>query len=271
MNYHDSNQFAIKVGELLSEVFQENLSADQLPNGRMYYNIARKVVDPLMNQNYQLISENATAVQEILNRQAGLHIKAQKPKLNQGRIDGIVQRLADSEQFDDIKWILKEPIINFSQSVIDDAIKANADFQHQAGLKPKIIRTANAGCCEWCSRVVGEYDYSRNMPKDVFRRHRNCRCETNYHPGDGKKQDVWTKEWQDENENEKRKLNENDVKLQANQLREVRVAKYLSEEFIQKIKSIEKVITSDLKEIESDTKSKLEGLEYRLKSKDSLA
>lgn len=203
MNYHDSNQFAIKVGELLSEVFQENLSADELPNGRMYYNIAKKVVDPLMNQNYQLISENATAVQEILNRQAGLHIKPQKPELNQGRIDGIVQRLADSEQFDDINWILKEPIINFSQSVIDDAIKANADFQHQAGLKPKIIRTANAGCCEWCSRVVGEYEYSRNMPKDVFRRHRNCRCEVNYHPGDGKKQDVWTKEWRDSTDDDK--------------------------------------------------------------------
>lgn len=203
MNYHDSNQFAIKVGELLSEVFQENLSADQLPNGRMYYNIARKVVDPMMNQNYQLVSENSSRVQEILNKQAGLHIKAQKPKLNQGRIDGIVQRLADSEQFDDIKWILKEPIINFSQSVIDDAIKANADFQHQAGLKPKIIRTANAGCCEWCSRVVGEYDYSKNMPKDVFRRHRNCRCETNYHPGDGKKQDVWSKKWQKVDEDDK--------------------------------------------------------------------
>lgn len=66
-------------------------------------------------------------------------------------------------------------------------------------------------------------------------------------------------------------MNENDVKLHANQHREARVAKYLSEEFIQKIKPIEKVITSDLKEIESDTKSKLEGLEYRLKSKDSLA
>ncbi|PKY92993.1 hypothetical protein [Facklamia hominis] len=198
--YHEANQFSIEVGEALAKVFQEHLSEDQLPNGRMYYNIAKKVVDPMMHQNYDLIAENTSDIQNLLNRQANLSLKAIKHPINQDKIDGIVQRLADSEKFDDIKWILKEPIVNFSQSIVDDSIQANADFQYDSGLKPKIIRRANSGCCDWCSEVAGTYDYSKNIPRDVFRRHRNCRCSVEYLPGDGRRQNVHTKKYKEENE-----------------------------------------------------------------------
>lgn len=201
--YHEANQFSIEIGEALAKVFQENLSEKQLPNGRMYYNIAKKVVDPMMHQNYDLIAENTSDIQNLLNRQANLSLKAIKPSINQDRIDGIIQRLADSDKFSDIKWILKEPIVNFSQSIIDDSIQENADFQYDSGLKPKIIRRANSGCCEWCSEVAGTYEYSKNMPRDIFRRHRNCNCEVTYHPGDGRRQNIWDKKWNREDEADK--------------------------------------------------------------------
>ncbi|MEQ3347524.1 hypothetical protein [Peptoniphilus senegalensis] len=56
-------------------------------------------------------------------------------------------------------------------------------------------------CCDWCKEVVGTYEYP-DVPKDVYRRHRFCKCTVDYLPGNGKKQDVWSKKWIDSDGNE---------------------------------------------------------------------
>lgn len=54
----------------------------------------------------------------------------------------MIERVSGAVDFEEIKWMLQEPIINFTQSVVDDAIKANVDFHSDAGLNPTIKRTA---------------------------------------------------------------------------------------------------------------------------------
>lgn len=192
--YAEVNDLSIEVGDILAEVFQENLSQDMLPDGRMYYNIAKRTIEPMMVNNYNIVSDNAVIVQEILNKQAGMRIKAQVPDLNQSRIDGIINRLDEAEIFDDIKWILDEPIKNFTQAIVDDAVKKNTEFHEGLGFEPKIIRKAEANCCDWCNSLDGVYNYSE-APDDIYRRHRYCRCTVEYDPGESKKQNVWTKQW----------------------------------------------------------------------------
>ena len=51
--------------------------------------------------------------------------------------------------------MLREPIINFTQAIVDDAVRANADFQSKAGLNPKIVRTSTRKCCAWCNSLAG--------------------------------------------------------------------------------------------------------------------
>lgn len=192
--YSDVNELSIIIGDILAEVFKENLSSDALPDGRMYYNIAKGTVGLMMINNYGIVSGNIEIVQEHLNRQAGLGIKAQVPSVNQDRIDGIINRLDEEEFFDDIKWILDEPVKNFTQAVVDDAVKANVEFHRELGLRPKIVRVAEPNCCDWCDRLDGVYEYE-DLPDDIYRRHRYCRCTVEYDPGDSRKQDVWTKKW----------------------------------------------------------------------------
>ena len=184
--YSEVNELSIEVGDILAEVFQENLSADILPDGRMYYNIAKRTIEPMMINNYNIVTDNATIVQEILNKNAGMGIKAQVPKLNQSRIDGIINRLDEEELFDNIKWILDEPIKNFTQAVVDDAVKKNTEFHEGLGLVPSVTRIVQRDCCDWCRGVAGTYK-APNIPDDVYRRHRFCRCTVEYDPGDGKK------------------------------------------------------------------------------------
>ena len=190
--YSEVNDLSIAVGDILAEVFQENISQDLLPDGRMYYNIAKRTVEPMMINNYDIVTDNAVIVQEILNKNAGIGIKAQVPLINQSRIDGIINKLDEAEFFDDVKWILDEPIKNFTQSIVDDVIEKNIGFHKGLGLTPKVTRIVQGDCCDWCKEVAGIY-YAPDIPDDVYRRHRFCRCTVEYDPGDGKKKSAWKK------------------------------------------------------------------------------
>ena len=80
---------------------------------------------------------------------------------------------------------------------MDDSIRKNAEFHHKVGLSPKIVRRVVGHPCKWCKSLEGSYNYPE-VPKDVYRRHGKCRCTVDYHPGNGKKQNVHTKKWTDE-------------------------------------------------------------------------
>lgn len=194
--YIDAEEYAYEVGNALAEVFGEALSSAVLPDGKMYFNIAERTVKELLEDDYHLVADAATVVQNALNKKAGLGIKAQTAPINDDRVDGIINKVSSAENYDEVAWVLDEPVKLFSQSVVEETMKANVDFQGKAGLCPKIIRKAEHKCCEWCSRLEGEYSYP-DVPHDVYRRHERCRCTVDYDPGNGKKrQNVHTKQWQ---------------------------------------------------------------------------
>jgi len=174
----------------------------------MYFNIADRILNATLGENHRLISDVTAQVQKIMNQPAGIGIKPITPKLNQDKIDGLVNRISSEENFDDVAWILDEPVVNYSQSVVDDAVESNAEFQTKAGLSPKIIRTSTEHCCKWCEEVAGTYEYP-NVPQDVFRRHERCRCTVDSLSGDWKRQNVHSKKWAistDEAQKEARKV-----------------------------------------------------------------
>lgn len=196
-SYLDANKYAIEIGEILSKALGASLTNETLPDGKMYYNIAQRVLTDVLGRNYELVSDYAEQVQKNLNSEAKIGLAAQVPELNQDRIDGLVNRLASEESFDDVKWLLVDPIVIFSQSIVDDSIRKNAEFHHKVGLSPKIVRRVVGHPCKWCKSLEGSYNYPE-VPKDIYRRHGNCRCTVDYHPGNGKKQNVHTKKWTDE-------------------------------------------------------------------------
>ena len=112
------------------------------------------------------------------------------------RTQGILNRASEAEKFSGVRWILGDGVItNYMQSFVDETMKRNAIFQSNAGVSPKIVRRSPGWCCEWCAKLEGTYMYPDDVPDDVYRRHDNCNCIVEFYPADGKKQDVWTKEW----------------------------------------------------------------------------
>src|SRR5574344_7019 len=183
--YKEANELALEVGEILKDVFGENITENILEDGILTEEIANILIRPNMMRNYDIVSTYSTDVQQLLNRQSGVGLKAMKPPMNKNRIDGIVKKIAEKE-FNDTKWLLEEPVINFTQSIVDNVIEFNSELQYKSGLKPMIVRKEFGGCCDWCRKVVGEYKYP-DVPDDVYKRHRYCRCTVEYLPGEGRK------------------------------------------------------------------------------------
>lgn len=134
--YKEANELAIEVGEILKNVFGDNLTENILEDGILTEEMANILIRPNMMRNYDIVSTYSTDVQQLLNRKSDIGLKAMKPPINKDRIDGIVKKIAEKE-FNDTKWLLEEPIINFTQSVVDDAIKHNTELQYNSGLRPK--------------------------------------------------------------------------------------------------------------------------------------
>lgn len=197
LSYLDANEYAIEVGKILAKVFGVNITAEILPDGKMYFNIADRVLNTTLKKNHELITSYVYTVQTMLNNEAGLKLKAQIPDLSQDRIDGLINRVASESNFDEIKWILDDPIINFCQSIVDDSIKKNADFHARAGLSPTITRRVRGNACDWCRNLAGTYEYY-SEPDDIYHRHERCTCTVEYNPKDARGvQNSHTKKWRD--------------------------------------------------------------------------
>lgn len=214
--YEDANNYAREIGEILSGALTDNLSSSVLPDGKMYYNIANEIFNDVLGNNYELATNVSASVQQVLNEKSGIGLNAIRPNVDQKRIDGIIDKVSNEDTFDKIKWIVGEPVVNYTQSAVDETIKQNSEFQYKAGLRPKIVRKLGGKCCDWCAKLVGEYSYP-DVPKDVYRRHENCRCTVEYINGT-KRQNVHTKSYIEEHAEEVReRINlSNTHKLNAN-------------------------------------------------------
>lgn len=188
----DAHDYSWRLGENLSKALRDNLTAETLPDGRLYYNIAKRTVTPALEENYELTNEIAAEVQKLLDAEAQIGLNSVKADFPKERIQGLIDKMtADGITLEEALIWLGEPIINNSEAFFDDFVDSNARFRQSVGLKAKLIRKAEPGACDWCRALVGEFDYD-DAPPDIYRRHEFCRCSTTY-VSEKIKQDVWSK------------------------------------------------------------------------------
>ena len=177
--YKDAYSYATSIGNARAKAFKNQITSNSLPDGKMYYNIASRLLENTLGEDYNLVSEYAQSVQELMNAENGISLKALQADKNKDRIKGFIDRISSEDNYDDIAWILDEPVKVHALSVVDDTVKKNSEFQSRAGLGVKVIRIAEANCCKWCSDLAGTYTYP-GVPGEVFARHDNCRCIVEY-------------------------------------------------------------------------------------------
>lgn len=178
-SYKDAYAYAESVGNARAKAFGDQISSDVLPEGKMHYNIASRLLEDSLTTDHDMVAEYAAGVQKAYNEKAGIGLKALEPDVNQDRINGFVEGVCNADNYDDVAWKLAEPVVTHARSVVDDTIKKNAEFQYKAGVNATVTRDADSKCCEWCSDLAGDYVYPK-VPREVFQRHDNCKCTVDY-------------------------------------------------------------------------------------------
>ena len=216
-----AQEYAVAAGEILSDVLKENVTADLFGETMPDAAILAGLIIPMMEQNYTHVVSAASASQKYMNSEGNLGMKPIEPEFDRNAAMNIVGRMANYDSFEDAEWLMDEPIRTNSQHIADESLRENAEFQYRSGLKPKIVREAESGACEWCQELADTYDYEDVSGKGdpIYQRHNNCKCEITFVPGEGRSEEVDPNQWRDEDQVVERILysreEERDYKIQV--------------------------------------------------------
>ena len=173
-DYSRAAEYGARCGEILSSVLRSNMDEEAFQEFSVE-DLGRLMM-PVIQREFEYVSNAVTASQRAQNEETGIGIQPLRSELNASEYYNIFGKMKSYGSFRNASYLLDEPIALNSLETVDDAIRQNAEFQSAAGLKVKMIRTAEAGCCEFCDERAGEYEFP-NVPDTAWERHNNCRCE----------------------------------------------------------------------------------------------
>lgn len=141
---------------------------------------AESVVAPVYTQAQKTLITAGKRVQKGLNAKAGIQLEPAELNPDSSRVGHIVKRFKEAESADTVSFLLGEDVVeNIFRSAVNDSIRENARQLDDAGFETYVTRTDDAGCCAWCSTMVGVYRID-DIPSDFWAVHKNCSCEFEY-------------------------------------------------------------------------------------------
>lgn len=171
----DLHSFSNKVGDALAEAFG-SITAEELPDGTMFFNIADRVMRPPIKEAYTMVSDVGDEIQTVANKKAGIGLKSIRPPIEENRVKGLIDAVTSGE-FSGTAHYLDYPVQCLVDHFADNHMAKNAEFLDESGIYTYVIRTAEANCCDWCSERAGTYESYRDaQDNEAFARHDGCRC-----------------------------------------------------------------------------------------------
>jgi hypothetical protein len=171
--YEEVNDIAAFLGDAIAEDLVKQYSEEFL--------------EQCLRAGHDLVSLFAETAQQNLNDAAGIGLKPMKTKPPNARIKTLAEELAavDPEMLPgEIRNVIPSEML----SMVDKVLRYNMDFQAKAGLHPIIKRTWSGRYpshdtkhTDWCKDLAGEWAY-HSEPKNVYARHKGCRCKVEYYP-----------------------------------------------------------------------------------------
>lgn len=173
-----------RLGDHASKALQKTLTVENLPDGRLYYNIAERTVKPIMEQIYTTSNTLAVKAMQLKDRAAGINIAIARGMDPGERIHELLDFAANSKTAEEIKNALNLPIKTTAIDFNDDFLRANAEIRDGMGFKQTITREydgvglANGRRpCNWCIGRAGIYQsYQEAKDAGAFERHTGCGC-----------------------------------------------------------------------------------------------
>ena len=96
--YLDADDYAKEVAAVLANAYK-NITADKLPNGIMYYNIASRIIEPTMQAAHDEVAKATAEIQKVLNKEAGIGIKPIKPELDKEKLNKFINKIVSEGEY----------------------------------------------------------------------------------------------------------------------------------------------------------------------------
>lgn len=171
-NWSIAQAYAVRLGELLGKATTEAVKAQEVE--QVDEDLAAEFLAPLLARCADLVADACVKVVNTENLKADVKLIALRPAPSEKRAAGLTDKLGSYEATDDALWMLGEPLINYLQHVVDEAVRVNAEAQAMAGLAPVVRRISDSRDCPFCVSHAGEY--APPLRYEIFRRHERCRC-----------------------------------------------------------------------------------------------
>lgn len=194
-DFKDAAKIAQRYADIMAQTITDDL---RMTDTRLTGDLADEILNGLGREIHGYVNNALCSVQRSLDAVAGINLQPQQAAYPARRMNAIVEAVKAAAEDADIETLTRR-ITTPAQTVIgnftNNYIQKNAKYRHKAGLKVTLTREDVGGCCAWCKNLAGTYDYEK-IPKDIYRRHDNCRCTVTYQCGD-MQQNVWSKQtWQ---------------------------------------------------------------------------
>lgn len=91
----DVSIYASNIGDCAAAAFEKILTEDVLPNGRIYWNIADRIIKPVLKQIFDMVMDAAKTQQEAENAVDGFKIKPSVPSFPEQKTDDLMFKFVE--------------------------------------------------------------------------------------------------------------------------------------------------------------------------------
>ena len=138
--YDMASEYAARVGENLAKVLRRHAPVESIAEWDL-----ENLIPQSLGLDQSIVVYACEQVQTAMNADAGIGIRYQVPQFDRSRAYGLVPELQDNPEFTNIERSFYDQLVNFSQNIVNESIRDNAEVMARAGIKTMVIRTPDPG------------------------------------------------------------------------------------------------------------------------------
>lgn len=179
--FADADEYAKQLGKAAGKAVNKMVTPSELDD-------SLDAIRKLISADADRTKAFCEVIQLDLNQLAEIGLNPVDVGQDTERLDNLMKATSEITQQEQIDNIFAESVIDYLQAYVDSYVRANAEAQGNAGLKPIIVRkwvgiygTHDTRRTDYCHQLEGKFEYG-SEPKRVYQRHRGCRCTVTYYP-----------------------------------------------------------------------------------------
>lgn len=179
----DVAKYADRVGRAASIAFKEVLRLEDLPDGKLYWNIAEKTIGQTLEGIYDDVNTVAAIQMRAEDIKKGFRLGIKQGIKPDKRIREVLEMAVKQTTQGALDNAMTDPVISTARKYYDDFQRENGDARNALGFGEVVIRHYDdkglhngKTPCMWCLQREGTFTIQEAHLLGVFERHPGCGC-----------------------------------------------------------------------------------------------